>query len=599
MRKWLAFGLLALAAPAFAASQQQIREAATRAVALMQSSQKEWDDAWACASCHHQYLPAITYRAAREHGIPVDETAAHADAEMAFRGLGNLDGAVQANHAIEPSIGDAYRLWAAEASGHPNNLAIQADIRVMAGHQFADGHWATMDQRPPQSYSPVTATALAIRSLRRYGHAGPESEARILQAAHWLSTNSPLDIEELAFSLLGLKWAAVPQLTGEGVKRVLLRIQNMDGGWGSLDRGPSDAYSTGEVLYALAENENNPMADPAWRRAIDFLVRTQQKDGSWHVHTRLHPPAPLSPEYFESGYPYEHDQYISIMGASWAVIALANSLPRVEHVSRALQQPPADPKWAATILFGAAGDLRHLLESGFDPNSATAEGTTALMMAVPDLAKVKLLVERGANVNATARSRFSALDVATQYRDAGPVVRLLLEKDAQVKSGSDLNAPHPMVLAAGSGNVEAIRALTQSGLSLEEPAILGSVLYATPLVLAAMKGDVETVTTLLDLGADINHPDREGLTPLTWATLANRYEVVRLLLDRHADPNLVDMYGMTALLYAASVDYGDARVLSALLQHGAQRGAKTKEGLTALGRARLFHHMRFVALLSP
>ena len=47
--------------------------------------------------------------------------------------------------------------------------------------------------------------------------------------------------------------------------------------------------------------------DPAWRRGLQYLLETQAGDGSWHVASRLHPPAFVSPPYFESGYPYGHD----------------------------------------------------------------------------------------------------------------------------------------------------------------------------------------------------------------------------------------------------------------------------------------------------
>jgi hypothetical protein len=29
-----------------------------------------------CASCHHQYQPALAYRGARDHGVPFDESVA-------------------------------------------------------------------------------------------------------------------------------------------------------------------------------------------------------------------------------------------------------------------------------------------------------------------------------------------------------------------------------------------------------------------------------------------------------------------------------------------------------------------------------------------
>src|ERR1017187_674745 len=57
-----------------------IRDAAAKAVSMIQKSQKNWYAKQSCDSCHQQLLPALAFRAAREHGIPVDEPAAHADA---------------------------------------------------------------------------------------------------------------------------------------------------------------------------------------------------------------------------------------------------------------------------------------------------------------------------------------------------------------------------------------------------------------------------------------------------------------------------------------------------------------------------------------
>jgi ankyrin repeat protein len=590
-------------ATAQAASPDAIRLAVTKAVALMQASQKEWDEGWACASCHHQYLTAIAYESARHYGIQVNEEIARADAEMGFRGLSNLSAAVEGSRAIEPSIGDAYRLWAAEASGYPVSLAMQADVRMMAGRQKPDGHWDTMDQRPPQSHSPFTATALAIRSLRNYSWPGApslagEAKERILKARTWLTSHTPGDTEGHVFRLLGLRWTDAPQSVLQSVEGNLLRVQHSDGGWGMLPDLPSDAYSTGQVLFALSGNQ------PARERGIEFLLRTQQKDGSWHVRTRLHPPAPLSPDYFESGYPYEHDQYLSMMGAAWAVIALTGG----EEPRRYYSYRRVDPSWEETVLFETADGLREMLNGTFgpgslkgviDPNSHTPEGTTALMMAVPDAAKTKLLLDRGADPNARSKSKFSALDIAAQYRDSEAAIRLLLEHGAKPNAGNSLQDPHPMVLAAFSGSIGALKPLKDAGAGIDDPAILGGVLYATPLIIASMTGEAATVKALLDLGADINQPDGEGLTALHWATLANRTDAVRMLLDRKADPNRVDRYGMTPLLYAASVDYGDTAVLDLLLAHGARKDARTKEGLTALERAQKFHHTRFLSHLQP
>jgi hypothetical protein len=59
--------------------------------------------------------------------------------------------------------------------------------------------------------------------------------------------------------------------------------------------------------------------DPIYRKGVEFLLRTQAADGSWHVKTRSDP----TQIYFEAGYPYGWDQFISAAGGSWATAALA------------------------------------------------------------------------------------------------------------------------------------------------------------------------------------------------------------------------------------------------------------------------------------
>src|SRR4030095_14603020 len=92
MQKWvLGLVLCLLAVPVAAAAQdvsddQPIRDAAVRALGALQKAQASWytTNKQVCASCHHQYQPALAYRAARERGIPVNEEIARADAVKAF-----------------------------------------------------------------------------------------------------------------------------------------------------------------------------------------------------------------------------------------------------------------------------------------------------------------------------------------------------------------------------------------------------------------------------------------------------------------------------------------------------------------------------------
>ena len=90
-------------------------------------------------------------------------------------------------------------------------------------------------------------------------------------------------------------------------------------------------------------------------------------------------------------------------------------------------------------LYLAAGkgnvmEVRKLLKQGIDPNAAVdASGITALMQAamIGDTAIVKLLLNKGANVNAKEQSGMTALMNAAAFGDA-EMVKLLIDKGADI-----------------------------------------------------------------------------------------------------------------------------------------------------------------------
>ena len=92
----------------------------------------------------------------------------------------------------------------------------------------------------------------------------------------------------------------------------MIALQRSDGGWGGNPNLPSDAFATGEALYALYESGNVAIQDPVYRRGIDFLLRTQDANGAWHVRSRAVKVMP----YFDSDFPFGDDQWISA-AASW------------------------------------------------------------------------------------------------------------------------------------------------------------------------------------------------------------------------------------------------------------------------------------------
>jgi len=106
----------------------------------------------------------------------------------------------------------------------------------------------------------------------------------------------------------------------------LIRSQREDGGWGQTTDMASDAYATGTALVALHQAGGMATSDPVYQRGMLWLVQNQLEDGSWLVQSRSKPFQP----YYESGFPHEKNQFISIAASGWATTALALGCPKQE-----------------------------------------------------------------------------------------------------------------------------------------------------------------------------------------------------------------------------------------------------------------------------
>jgi ankyrin repeat protein len=404
--------------------------------------------------------------------------------------------------------------------------------------------------------------------------------------------------------LLGLKWSGGDRGSIQAAAKDLFSTQEADGGWASLDGRLSDAYSTGQALVALHDSGEVPITDAHWQRGIDWLLKTQAADGSWHTRTRLYPPAPLSPPYYESGLPYGHDQFLSAQGGTWAVMALAYALgPGQRVVPEPLPgvAPQNVEPWAETMLFGTAADVKKLLDGGLDPNSATKSGgTTALMMAAPDAEMMSLLIDRGANVNARSETKYTALMVAAQYgTHSTAAIRLLLSRgaDASQSQGKPLFNADPLFLAAYGGNAEVLPDLLKAGASLNGEMTLIGTSNSDAISGSVRHGYLDVAETLVKLGAPVDRTDAR-ITPLVKAVLGDQVEMAKFLISKGADVNHVDGNGMTPLLYAASIDFGSPAMIDMLLKAGARTDMKTKEGKTALELAKQYKHTHLIPSLA-
>jgi ankyrin repeat protein len=576
-----------------------LREASAKALRLIQHSQADWLKKETCSSCHHQLLPEIPFRLARERGVELNEPLARETTAATFGFLKDFDGLVQGFDYIDLFF-DGWTLVAAQSAGIRPNLSTAASAQFIASRQRPDGSWYTIDSRPPQAHSLFATTAICVKALQDYlpETLGIEKQTRVRMARGWLLKAQPQTLEDRVFQLFGLYWTGADLSLRKKLAQQLLAQQQKDGGWSQLQGLASDAYSTGEALVALRQAADLSTGSSAYQQGLQFLLKTQEADGSWRVTSRLHPPAPVSPPYFETGFPYKHDQFISIMGTSWAAAALLQAIPA--QAKGSLQQtwlasiaPAENADWMPVALSGSAADLKKLLDAGLKPDVRTAEGTTALMLAARDFEKVKLLIERGADVNALAATGFTPLMIASRYTGNVDVVRLLLKKGALPNSASGVevrNDASALFNAVTAGDVQIVKALLDAGARLQSPMKLIGRIPVTPMFYAVVGGDAAMVDELIRRGANPNETDGDGISALGWATINNHANVAQLLLARGAEVNHLDNFGMTPLLYAASIDFGNTTMLEKLMAAGANLKTINKQGQTAIDLTRSYHY---------
>ena len=171
--------------------------------------------------------------------------------------------------------------------------------------------------------SDIEVTVNSMRAMQLYAPSTQRAEydRAIRLAANWIASAKPRKNEDRAFQLLGLAWAKKDQRSIHAAAQTLVAEQRADGGWAQIGSLTSDAYATGQALVALRESGAITAADPVYKRGVQFLLNTQLADGSWYVRSRAMRIQP----FFESGFPFGRDQFISAAGTNWATQALTSA----------------------------------------------------------------------------------------------------------------------------------------------------------------------------------------------------------------------------------------------------------------------------------
>jgi hypothetical protein len=306
--------------------------AESRAVAYLVREVPRWRQEHACYSCHNNGDAARALLAARGRGFAVDAALAGTLAWLQRPEsweANATDGGVTDKPLAQIQFAGALAAALTEKLAEP--AALTSAALAVVSHQRPDGSWTLeSSQGPgtPVTYGTALATWAAWRTLTsaRDDRVRPAAD----RAERWIRSLKPENVLDAAAAVLVL--ASATDVDGRAARGraldVLSRAQAPDGGWGLYVTSAPEPFDTSVALLALAAagtasrpgggaDARVPLQAPsaAVQRGREFLLRTQQADGSWPETTR-----PAGQE--------SYAQRISTTG--WATLALFATTPAAD-----------------------------------------------------------------------------------------------------------------------------------------------------------------------------------------------------------------------------------------------------------------------------
>jgi len=307
------------------------RRTVERGLIFLEQDAAKWRKEHECATCHHGTLTIWAYSEAKSRGYTIDPTVMKETFDWAkARWMERVDLPRDTRPGWKMVNTPAIYFALLTKCVKDQQAILPDELKRIEGHllrhQEADGSWAWSSappgNRPPPFFeSDEVATRLTIMALTRPNSGNTEEDKAVLdsrqKALAWLAKTEPADTTQATAVrlMMSVITSGSKEAIDAGVSELLKR-QNKDGGWGQLNDLPSDAYATGQSLYALnlagVDSERDEI-----RRAVAFLVANQNADGSWPMKSRAHPGAE----------PYKNPIPITYFGSAWATLGLLRCIP--------------------------------------------------------------------------------------------------------------------------------------------------------------------------------------------------------------------------------------------------------------------------------
>ncbi|WP_043274532.1 ankyrin repeat domain-containing protein [Pseudomonas sp. PH1b] len=184
---------------------------------------------------------------------------------------------------------------------------------------------------------------------------------------------------------------------------------------------------------------------------------------------------------------------------------------------------------------GQLSQVQQLLEQGAALDGRGLDGSSPLLLATRDnrVDIARALIEAGADVNRKNLIQDSPylLAGASGHNE---ILKLTLAHGADLKSTNRYGGT-ALIPACERGHVETVRLLIEAGVELDHVNHLGWTCLMEAIVLSdGGPAHQQIVAQLIAAGADLNLPDRAGLSPLQQAERRGQSAIAKLLRDAGA-----------------------------------------------------------------
>lgn len=180
------------------------------------------------------------------------------------------------------------------------------------------------------------------------------------------------------------------------------------------------------------------------------------------------------------------------------------------------------------------------------------------------LAIIEMLLANNADLHKQNIKGMTSLHMAS-YKGHLPVVKKLVELNANVQAKTKTHGQTPFIFASKEGNLEVVNFLGEHGANVNTKT---KKYGKTALHIASHKGHLPVVVELIfNLDANVNCRSNSGCSPLFYAAESGHLEICDFLIQNNASLNLKD-HSENTCLYEA-VNHDQFQITKLLLQNNA------------------------------